>query len=491
MSKLRNLVIPILILILFITMYPDSTKVYADRGGIPVNPVTVLEPGQYAIISWYRGVEVLYLSTYVVSDYPTYMLEILPLPSVPKIYLGDKSVFDKLGSLLSRKVYVENYGFGVPGYRGPGAGGGISLIETFSAGPHNVTVVEVGDGSKLVEFMITFSNQNGLDISEGLKAYPNLVDGINGYIKRGYKYFAIDIIYIEKTTGMLIEPIIYEFKSEKIYFPMEISAITYTEDFRLHLFIITTHPLDKEFFEEYGARNTAWPYEFITASVTRYELDIIDSKLTKIFPPWIIGLYLNYVYMIGNYLSLEDIEIADNYDITPLLTIVGILLITLFAAVLYKYYDINKMRNNRDFLIKSIAIIVIPGIMMMTNLVSLLCLPILSHYITLSMILIAISSGTAYSYTKTSMKSATPSYSKKFTIAIAIIGIGIIFYISSVIIYQSLLYSGVIIFVYLIAVIITILIFSLIGILIVLLLLYRKVTKLHHQVSQQLTESIK
>ncbi|MEO0185805.1 MAG: DUF2330 domain-containing protein, partial [candidate division WOR-3 bacterium] len=90
-----------------ITILPFAI-LFADRGLIPFNPgVTIFEPNQRAIIAWNGEEEILLLSTDLSASDSTMALEILPLPSEPKVKKGDPETFRKAINLINRRIYLK------------------------------------------------------------------------------------------------------------------------------------------------------------------------------------------------------------------------------------------------------------------------------------------------------------------------------------------------------------------------------------------------
>ena len=92
-------------IILFIMLFAfhalTALPVECDKGVIPFGNYIVEEPGQKAIIGWNGSVEVLILSNDLLGEIESYsgfkgkiqVLEILPLPSLPKIM--DEEIVNK------------------------------------------------------------------------------------------------------------------------------------------------------------------------------------------------------------------------------------------------------------------------------------------------------------------------------------------------------------------------------------------------------------
>lgn len=434
MGRINKFFVVLLLIILYSSLI-QNVGVYADRGGIPSGNSYVDEPGQYAVISWCNGLETLYLSTYIESESPVYMLEILPLPSIPQISLGNKSVFKSLALLVSKRSkqygYYEYYGYeGFPKGSAPGANReGIEILLTFSAGPHNVTVVRANNSTQLLDTLKVIADQNGFSIKENLEKYYKLPETVNNYISNGYKFFAIDIIYVEKAEGTLIEPIVYTFRSDKIYYPMEISAATYSGFFDLHLFIITTFPINEDYFEEYASSYAIWSLRIIKAPVMKHEIENMDPKLVSIFPIWIQGLYLNYVYMHGDYFLIRDIEIPPDRNLADYFAVFDFIILAIFLLVILKYPPVLNEKQNYQFITIVLALILAPIIITLPNLSVMMIFPIFSHYLFFNTILMIIPLITLIQFTKASIHTRTFSFSPKFKIIMEALAMLIICYI--------------------------------------------------------------
>jgi len=84
----------------------------ADRGSIPFRPyVKIFEPKQRALIAWNGDEQILLLITDLYASSPTKVLEVLPLPSEPKVKKGNTFTYKKAARLIYRRRYYK--------YRGP------------------------------------------------------------------------------------------------------------------------------------------------------------------------------------------------------------------------------------------------------------------------------------------------------------------------------------------------------------------------------------
>ena len=95
-------------LIILIIFLLNTQLIIADRGLMPIDgTVQIYEPGQKAIIAWNGTEEILILATDVYGDDSTQVLEVIPLPSLPRIELGNITSFKAINRLIY-KYYDEN-----------------------------------------------------------------------------------------------------------------------------------------------------------------------------------------------------------------------------------------------------------------------------------------------------------------------------------------------------------------------------------------------
>ena len=460
----------IIIFILIIIYSMNISAVYADRAGIPSVPTDLKEPGQYAIISWYNGLEVLCLSTHLYSDDYSKILKILPLPSIPEISLGDKSIFKKISRLVA-EFYTWMY-LG-------GRGGALTIIYTKTLGPHNVTVVRADNATQLLELLKVIAHQNGFNITRSLTRYGFLAITLNNYINRGYNIFAIDIITINAYEDTFIEPIIYKFKSKKIYYPLRISATTFTGDFDLHLYLITASPIDVSSLRDYGS------YYTVSGSVFRWELDNVDRRLTEIFPPWILSFYLTYAKVFGYYeYPLDDIELDGPIDISLPAFIIGLIVLGIFAYFLFKLRTFGKLKSNQIFLGESVLLILLPIILVMMNLTVILSPPTVDGFLQINIGFILISTITLSVFVHVVVESSNkekPSYPTRFIIPMGLITTVFAVYVVSLKMYYAMIY-GSINYLFLLIAIISASIILLVALLIAVAILYLRLKEIEKKV---------
>ena len=222
-----------------------ASPALADRGVVPFGPFDVYEPGQKALIAWDGEVEVLVLSTDIVmptlKEGEAVVLELIPLPSKPEVELGSLDAFYKLSRYLARE-----YRSSIEAVRGYGAS--VELLFHEKLGPHDVSVLEIGDAGEFKSWIRSFVEERGLPEPRRLEELELLVAD---YVERGYRYFVVDLVSVEGGRMYSITPIIYRFKSEKLYYPLRISSLA-SGSTTIQLVLLTREPLVIEDLEEAG-----------------------------------------------------------------------------------------------------------------------------------------------------------------------------------------------------------------------------------------------
>ncbi len=366
--KTRNLMI-IMILILFIHQLA-SLGVIADRGGIPSEPVDIYEPGQYAVISWYDGIEVMCLSSVLKTSSlsSVKVLEVFPLPSIPEISLGDEAIFKKLGDMVHDLAIY--YNLDESDQRADGV-----IVYNKVLGPHNVTVIRTNDSSSFIENVYEIARQNGFEITYDISSVE---DEVEFYIAKNYNVFVIDIVSLESYVSQtLVRPLIYKFRSDKIYYPMVISSIN-KGFFRIKLFFLTATPLNdlNSIQVDYLHLTT-----YVQKTVFRYDIERIDSRLTEIFPSWKLVLYLTYVGLKGRYdLICDDLEFTGPPDIESILSLTTFLLLIAYIAIILgndNYRGFIIFNSKKVFITYSLLIL-IPSLIVLLGISHLVLPPITS-----------------------------------------------------------------------------------------------------------------
>lgn len=266
---MRGWVWPLAVLLIFITTPATS----ADRGMVLPENISVYEPGQKAIIAWDGENEVLILSTDVLASDNTWALEFLPLPSQPTSpEAGSFGSFENIRSILfkfTRDTYSK-YGLAELG------DAPLEVIFRENIGAHHITVLSVSNASQLIDFAKNLLAENGLTQEVSWGALENLAAV---YLQRGMSYWVLDLIDLSDYMKSR-EPIIYSFKSDNLYFPLEISSLASgTTD--ITIFTITSNKLDSSSVEASGFYIISFTAGGENISI---EFGVSENELQRISP---------------------------------------------------------------------------------------------------------------------------------------------------------------------------------------------------------------
>jgi len=262
---------------MLISLLSTSTIVYADRGMIPIQPeVSIYEPGQKAIIVWDGKEEILILSTDVLSDGESLVVELLPLPSKPnKVELASFKSFEEINEI------IWNVGFKTYGERGGflQVEKGVELVFHEKIGAHNIAIVKADDSSQLASWMTNFLRENGVAQEASLQGFKPVVED---YMARGFRYYVLDLITVSPEQKS-VEPILYWFNTSFLYYPLEITSPV-NGNTRITLFLFTkgTMEEDPQPFRLAGYQ-TSDGWKPIRIWLSNGELSKIDLRIGELF----------------------------------------------------------------------------------------------------------------------------------------------------------------------------------------------------------------
>ena len=236
-----------LISVFFSFLFIPFDTCLADKGGwnISTEPVTLTESGQRAIIGWGGETEILYLATDVSSSENTTVIEFLPLPSEPNVTLGKRESFEAVEKLLARR----NVKLEMP------SGGGLGPPEesepfhiTFHErlGAHDITVVKVNRPDEFADWI----QEKAKALTQGQVSLPNSIRKLITKYLNEYNcpYFVFDVIEVGPDPQS-VEPIIYEFKSPVVFYPLEISS-TFHGQTSIDLVVFSRYLVDQRPFQD-------------------------------------------------------------------------------------------------------------------------------------------------------------------------------------------------------------------------------------------------
>jgi hypothetical protein len=199
--------------------------------------VVVFEPGQRAIILWNGVEEILFLSTEIKTSEPVSILEVIPFPNEPEVRLGEFETFQKMQRLLIEKtMWRVAAGGGVANANPPKNAVEITFHEKMGA--HDVAVVHVLDKAGFLNWVDEFMRSK-----EAVNATvdPKFAEIIENYLDRGYAWFVFDAIQAADQVQSR-QPIEYRFKSDSVYYPLEISSRE-TGKTNIDLLVLTSNQL--------------------------------------------------------------------------------------------------------------------------------------------------------------------------------------------------------------------------------------------------------
>jgi hypothetical protein len=88
-------------------------------------------------------------------------------------------------------------------------------------GLHDVTVIKINELSDFTQWVRAFFSKKGIKVTNNLSRFYEIAQE---YVNRGIHYFVFDYVAL-KTETQSIEPLIYRFKTHKMYYPLKTSNV--------------------------------------------------------------------------------------------------------------------------------------------------------------------------------------------------------------------------------------------------------------------------
>ncbi len=243
---------------------------FADRGMIPVNPnARIFEPIQRAMIAWNGEEEILLLSTDVSATESTMVLEVLPLPSEPKVKKGALETFQKAVALINSKLTKPktlSRGEAEAAIKTPG--GEVTFHKKIGA--HDISVTHLLNAGSFVDWVRGYLKSIGVEkdvISGEMKKL------IEEYIENDFAWFVFDVISLSEET-VTNEPIQYHFGTERLFYPLKITN-TGEGDTSIELLILTPRLLRN--FPGLPITRVQLKHDPIT--ITNHELKMLNKDM--------------------------------------------------------------------------------------------------------------------------------------------------------------------------------------------------------------------
>jgi hypothetical protein len=262
---------PLLISFMIISILP----VHADRCILPISDVDVYGPGQKAIIAHNGTTERLILSTDMYSSREALVLEILPLPSEPTVEKGDFKSFQKIQNLIVKNLpqdillsreYEKS----------------LQVIFHERIGAHDITIVEARSADELYDFISEYIRYQKIGSPNESIINEKTKEIIQDYLARGYNFWVFDLVNLYSEVKS-IDPIMYEFKTPSLYYPMKVST-TAKGTTEIILYLITEKAISEESIPSKMRLAQYFESDQIVQFQLSYdELASIDEGISKLF----------------------------------------------------------------------------------------------------------------------------------------------------------------------------------------------------------------
>jgi Uncharacterized protein conserved in bacteria (DUF2330) len=259
--------------LIFVRLAPGSDT--GDSG-----PVKFFEPNQNAIIAFDGDEEILYLSTNLRAERSAKVLEVLPLPSQPKVTEGDIKTLHDTVAVLNSKFEHDASGDDGSSSRGMFAKAlhknlpapAAVIVKHEQLGAHDVNVVEVLDPARFVKW----TEANLTKLGSTSPSVPEwMMAKIGDYTARGFHWFAFDVVDLSPKPTT-ISPLRYRFATKKLFYPLQITKVSGPS--AVKLIVLTSHPV-RSIDPIIGAKINKVTQSF---PLHKAELEQIDPEMNKL-----------------------------------------------------------------------------------------------------------------------------------------------------------------------------------------------------------------
>lgn len=212
-----------------------------DKAKLLPSTVKFFEPNQTALIAFDGEEEIIFLTTNVSASHSVKVLEVLPLPSRPKVLIGEMDTLNSAVWVLNSKIkplaseqVPENSKALVPvNKRKPVA----IFVDRRQLGAHDVSVVQVLSKESFSQWV----EQNMKKLGASLPAMPEwMKPKIASYTARGFNWFAFDVVNL-LPAQQSISPLRYRFKTKRLFYPLTITKVSGPSAVRL--IVMSSQPI--------------------------------------------------------------------------------------------------------------------------------------------------------------------------------------------------------------------------------------------------------
>ncbi|MEM2850189.1 MAG: DUF2330 domain-containing protein [Candidatus Bathyarchaeia archaeon] len=299
------------------------------------------QSGQLAAIAWKDGEEILIISTslyvrptlvetpLILPQKSLYALEFIPLPSIPEVEEGDLNIFRFLESVIRTTTQTVFY---EPNLRELSSKT-VEVIYHEVIDVHEINILKADSGGSVAEWVLGLLSNKSLPKPLMLRELSSIVDA---YLIEGYGYLVFDLISLS-TTLKTVKPLVYRFRSEKIYYPLKASSIIngYSS---ITLYLLTTDRIKPESIEPSGLKIA------FETKISKRDVEKADKRLAGFFPEDVIWLT---VLTWNGYLSelTGDLKAEVGFSIMHLKSVLAFSLPVLTAVILTALVYVYELRN--------------------------------------------------------------------------------------------------------------------------------------------------
>lgn len=228
-----------ILFVISVSLFACCRFAVGDMGSIPfVAGAKILEPTQRALIACTTNEEILILTTDLSADKETKVLEVMPLPSEPKVTKADADIFKKATDLINSKLPKM-----VPAALSAGgpfaAAGGDDLpagTVTFHEriGAHDISVARVDNSAGFVKWVTDYLKKANVENPTIPVSMQKVIDQ---YLSDGFAWFVFDVVSLSPKP-ITKEAIQFRFATEFLYYPLRITRSQHG-DTEVKLLILT------------------------------------------------------------------------------------------------------------------------------------------------------------------------------------------------------------------------------------------------------------
>lgn len=196
---------------------------------LPEGAADACQPAERALIVHNGSVEVLVVQADVKAPEKTKAVQFLPLPSMPEVAVAPEGCFKTLQEIASAADMVYAASLAIAARRG--ADNAVSVPADPGVEPEAVTVVTCETVADFTKAVSEYFGKNNL----GKPAINGQVQkAVEASLKQGLNVFVLDIVPVGPE-GPTIRPIVCQFQSDKIFYPLKASESCGDSETRIEL----------------------------------------------------------------------------------------------------------------------------------------------------------------------------------------------------------------------------------------------------------------